>query len=452
MSLRGEGMSVLNGLDGLDEVCEKALAEHGCPSVSVAVAQGDELVFARAYGRADPGTDRAAGPETVYGLASVTKSFTALAVCLAADRGLLDLDAPLSGAHRWAPTARQLMRHRGGFPAYYDFHYGDRPGPIDPGAYRRQVREPGGGFEYSNHGYHVLGGLLEEATGRPLRTFLREQLAEPLGLASFEFGDAYPGSGPVAVRCTADGRAYPDCWTSHPAAGAGWATAGDVALFARRSAGLLRPETAAAVLDGLPITDRLGYGFGRIVQREGGAVISSHGGGMGGVAAMMIDLPDRGLSLAVLTNSTNKAARDAVVRHLMAAQAPEFDPGHLQPVSDPARELTLSPGSWAGVIDAPEGGIPVQVDLLDDRRVRLRLADHPPVTVPAAASRQWDVQFVADVQLPTADARLNSPSVGLALRADGDGLTGRAVAFKNGDHDGLLGPFLVHPCRLRPAG
>ncbi|MFD8483012.1 serine hydrolase domain-containing protein [Kitasatospora sp. NPDC059673] len=448
-------MSVLDGsgvLDGLDEFCEQALTAHGCPSASMAVAQGEELVFARAYGLADVAANRAATPETVYGLASITKSFTAIAVCLAADRGLLDLDAPLPGRHPWAtvPTPRQLMQHRGGFPAYYDFHYSEDPSPIDPAAYCRQVREPGSDFEYSNLGYRELGRLLEQATGQPLRTFLREQIAAPLGLSSFDLADLPPADASVAQRYTPDGRSYPGCRSSVSSAGAGWATAGDIALFARRCARLLRPATAAAVLDAPPITDRLGYGLGRIVQRANGSVISSHGGGMGGVATMMIDLPDRELSLAILTNSTDKSARNAVVRHLMDALAPEFDPGHLQPVTDPAAALTLTPGSWTGHIETADGEIPLDLSLLTDGHVRVRLADLPPVTVPAVASRSWSIQLAADLQLPTRDARLNSPSFGLELRTDGTGLTGRAIAYKNGDREGLLGPYLVHPCRLRP--
>ncbi|MFJ5927073.1 serine hydrolase domain-containing protein [Kitasatospora sp. NPDC092948] len=440
--------------DGLDEFCGQVLAAHGCPSVSVAVAQGEELVFARAYGLADVAAGRAATPETVYGLASVTKPFTALAVCLAADRGLIDLDAPLPGTHPWAavPTPRQLMQQRGGFPGYYDFYYGAAPLPIDPAFYRRQVRAPGSDFEYSNHGYRELGRLVEQATGLPLRTYLREQIAEPLGLTSFDLADAYAGPAPVAERYTAGGRVLPDCLTSHPSAGAGWATAGDIALFARRSAGLLRPATAAAVLDGPPINERLGYGLGRVVQREGGSVISSHGGGMGGVAAMMIDLPDRELSLAVLANSTDKAARDAVVLHLMAGLAPEFDPGHLAPASDRTRDFTLAPGSWAGHVESPDGEIPLRLDVLPDRRVRVTLADLAPATVPAIASDRWDVRLGTDLQLPTADARLNSPSFGVELRAEDGGLAGRAAAYKNGDRAGLLGPYLLHPCRLLPAG
>ncbi|BAJ26140.1 MULTISPECIES: serine hydrolase domain-containing protein [Kitasatospora] len=452
----------VDGLSGLDEVCERVLAETGCPSVSVAVAAGEELVLARAYGLADVAAGRAATPGTAYGLASTTKAFVALAVCLAADRGLLDLDAPLAaGFGRTAPTPRQLLCHRGGFPGYYDFSYESAYRPVDIDRYRRQLHEPGGEFEYANLGYQELGRLLEAVTGRATADLLREWIAEPLGLADFAYAHVHPGPGPAATRYTPDGRPYPPVRNGHPAATSGWATAGDVARFARRSLGLLKPETAAAVHVGPAIFDAdgldsggLGYGLGRVFQRTAdGAVLSSHGGGMGGVASMMLDVPARGLSLAVLANSTDKTARDAVFRYLTAALAPECDPRHLAPSAEPGLPCTLAPGSWSGQVATPDGDtVPLAVTALPDGRVEVRLADHPPVTVPAAASARWDVRLVAPLQLPTPDALLNSPSFGLELRLrDGD-LTGRAIAFRNGDREGLLGPYLPHPCELRRQG
>ncbi|MFF2659798.1 serine hydrolase domain-containing protein [Kitasatospora sp. NPDC058032] len=441
----------VDGLDGLDEFCAEALAEHGCASVSVAVAQRDEVVLARAYGHASVADRRPATAETVYGLASVTKAFTATAVCLAAEDGLLDLDAPIPGGFRWtAPTPRQLLRHRGGFPAFYSFHYGTGPLPVDLDRYRTLVREPGTGFEYSNLGYQELGRLLEAVTGQDLGDHLRERIAEPLGLASFGFGPAHPGPAPVAERYSADGRAYPTCFTGHPAAGAGWATAGDVALFARTASRLLEPATVAAMDDALPIDERLGYGLGRIVSRGPGPVVHSHGGGMGGIATMMIDIPERETSVAVLTNSTAKAARDAVVGHLVGILAPGFSNDQVNPAVERTRPTALAPGVWTGEIGTAEGDVPLRIGILADGRVELRLADGPAVTAPGTASERWDLLVSAPLQLPTADARINSPSTALELRAGRDRLAGRAVAFKDGDRDGRLGSYLVHPCALRP--
>lgn len=441
---------MLAGLDRLDEFCTQALAEHGCASVSVAVAERGELVFARAYGQADLADRQSATTETVYGLASITKAFTATAVCLAADEGLLDLDVPIPGCFRWtAPTPRQLLQHRGGFPAFYNFHYGAGPLPIDIDRFSTLVRKPGTDFEYSNIGYRELGRLLEAATGQDLGAYLRERIAKPLSLTSFGYGPVYDGALSVAQRYSADGRAYPTCHSGHSAAGAGWATAGDVALFARTGSQLLRPATVAAMYDAVPINEHLGYGFGRIVSHGTGPVIRSHGGGMGGVAAMMIEIPERELSVAVLSNSTNKAARDAIVNHLMGVLAPGFHSDQLNPVTERTRPMALAQGEWAGEISTVEGDIPLRIRISAGSQVEVRLADGPPVTAPAVASQRWDLRAAAPMQLPTADARVNSPSLALELRVDQNGLVGRVTAFKDGDRDGWLGAYLVHPCVLR---
>ncbi|MFC1438504.1 serine hydrolase domain-containing protein [Streptacidiphilus sp. N1-10] len=437
--------------DGLDELCTQVLAEHGCASVSVAVVERGELTLARAYGQADVTNRRPATPETVYGLASVTKAFTATAVCLAADEGLLDLDLPIPGSYRWtAPTPRQLLQHRGGFPAFYNFHYGDGPTPIDIDPYRTLFREPGTDFEYSNIGYRELGRLLETATGQELGAYLRERIVEPLGLSSFGYGPVYDGTSPVAQRYSADGRAYAACHSGHSAAGAGWATAGDVALFAQAASRLLQPATVAAMYDAVPINEHLGYGFGRIVSHGAGPMVRSHGGGMGGIAAMMIEIPEHELSAAVLANSTDKAARDAVVDHLMAVLSPGFHRDQINPITDPNRPMALAQGDWAGEIGTAEGDIPLRIRILADRQVEVRLADGLPVTASATASRRWDLRAAVPMQLPTADARVNSPSLALELRSEQNQLVGRATAFKDGDRNGWLGAYLVHPCVLRP--
>jgi CubicO group peptidase (beta-lactamase class C family) len=252
---------------------------------------------------------------------SLTKPITATAVCLAADEGLLDLDtpvAPVPGRHRWpAPTPRQLLQHRGGFGAHYDFHFGAGEPPIEADRYAVLYRAPGSAFEYANLGYGLLGRMLEAAGGQELGEFVRGRVFGPLGLGGGGLGSVYPGPGPAAVGYTVDGRPYPVCRSSHPGAFQGWASAAELALFTQSYERLLKPETAIAVRDALPVNDHLGYGLGWCVSWGGGEgrpVVQSHGGGGGGVATMAITLPERRLSVVVLSNCTNKAARDAIVR------------------------------------------------------------------------------------------------------------------------------------------
>lgn len=436
-------------LEELGDFCTDALATHRCPSVSVAVAEHGEVVHAAAYGSADLATGRPATPGTAYGLASITKPVTATAVCLAADAGLLDLDAPVPGDYGGtAPTARQLLRHRGGFAAHYDWDYGDGGRRIDADRYAVLHREPGTAFEYANLGYRALGGLLERTTGQELGAFVRQRIFEPLGLTDCRLGRTYPGPAPSAARHTIDGRPYPDYGCSHPGATLGWATASELALFAQSFDRLLKPETAEAMRDARPVNRHLGYGLGWCVSYGDGPLVLSHGGGGGGVAAMLVAVPERQLSVAVLTNSTGKAARDAVVRHVLSTLVPGWTDRHISPApDDPVLPVTLPEGEWSGGIVTPEGEVPVALRIREGGWAELRL-DGRSALAPALASAARDLGAEFAVQLPTADARVSSPLLGLELRLEDERLTGVARAFKSGDAEGLLGNLLSHPCVL----
>lgn len=438
-------------LDGLAEYCTKALGEHDCPSVSIAVARRGEVVLERAYGWADIEDRRAATTATAYALASISKAVTATAVCAAADDGLFGLDDPVPGPDgEPAPTVRQLLQHRAGVGAYYDFHYADTPRPIDSDRYQVRFREPGSGFEYANLGYHRLGRLLERAGGRSLADCLREWVFEPLGMADTHLADRYPGSAPIARRYTPDGRAYPPVASSGtPAASSVWTTAADLARFGHLAPSLLRPETAAAAVAGLPITEHVGYGLGWIVSTGPGPQIRSHGGGMGGVAAMLIAAPEQELSVAVLTNSTNKAARDAIVEHVMTELVPGYRTEQITPfAADPARPLTLPAGSrWAGKVATADGELPIGIEVLTENQISFAIGGEA-VTAPAGAHAEIGLRAVAELQLPTADARVNSPLLALELNEVDGRLVGRATACKAGDGTGWLGNFLPHRCEL----
>jgi CubicO group peptidase (beta-lactamase class C family) len=102
-------------------------------------------------------------PERPYPWASVTKPATALAVLVAFEEGSLDLDEPAGPP---GSTVRHLLCHASGL--------GPEPGP--------PMGAPGANRIYSNAGYAVLAGLLEERTGMSFAAYLRAGVLEPLGM------------------------------------------------------------------------------------------------------------------------------------------------------------------------------------------------------------------------------------------------------------------------------
>jgi CubicO group peptidase (beta-lactamase class C family) len=190
----GELNTALKGR--LEEILKERVSEH-CPSVFATLFQGEQILFALGVGETRIG----AGPPTsasVYRIASCSKSFTSTMLLILRDRGLLDLDSPITNfvpEFRQAsgervfnpPTVRMLMSMSGGLPS--DDPWADRQESISNETLRDFASSgvhltcaPGTRFQYSNLGYALLGQVVDVVTSRPFREVVREEIFEPMGL------------------------------------------------------------------------------------------------------------------------------------------------------------------------------------------------------------------------------------------------------------------------------
>ena len=186
------------------------------PAVGLAVGVLSEGRFEPAcHGRADLASGVPVTEHTVFRIASITKTMTAIAVMQLWEAGLIDLDAPASDylrAYRLIlrdprfrqPTIRQLLTHTAGIPdarhltdlLHFDWGPWDARPPIfsvpfgdalpSLGEYYRDglevVADPGSAFAYSNPTFATLGQIVEDVSGLPLDRYLREHIFEPLGM------------------------------------------------------------------------------------------------------------------------------------------------------------------------------------------------------------------------------------------------------------------------------
>jgi len=176
---------------GWDEVAQVA-AERGGAS-SLVVVQGGEVVFEQHVG---------ADPHALFYSFSVSKPFTALAVHLLAQRGLIELDAPIArywpefaanGKHE--VTVRHVLSHRGGAPYSTGSAIGDAlrmsdwESSVDAAARARLRYRPGTVAAYGllSFGF-ILGELVRRVDGRPIARFLGEEFIAPLGLEDTYLG------------------------------------------------------------------------------------------------------------------------------------------------------------------------------------------------------------------------------------------------------------------------
>ena len=187
----------------LDQIVDAVLARHPLAGLSIGVVSRDGLGATAMRGVA--GAGRPVDIDTVFRIGSVTKTMTALAVVRLYETGRVGLDDPVNdhlnglslvGRPRWRPaTIRHLLTHTAGIgelAAWRDVltrmgGLAVRPGQAVPGVerYHGQLRldvEPGTKWAYANHGFNVLGLMVEQMTGEPLADHLRSLIFDRLGM------------------------------------------------------------------------------------------------------------------------------------------------------------------------------------------------------------------------------------------------------------------------------
>jgi len=311
----------------VSEAIAAAVAEDmsrlGIPGLSIALAEGGGLRFAAGYGLADVENEVEATADTVYRYASVSKPITATAALQLAERGRLDLDAPVwryctaYPPKPWPVSPRQLLCHQGGVRSYAQGeqglvrHFGSVPEALvlfkdDPLAY-----EPGTGVRYTTYGYCLLGCAVEGAAGRPFIDVLREDVFAPAGMTATVVDDPHvlvphraggylrTESGELANSGLAD-------MTYKVPGGGLCGTAPDVARFgsALISGRLLGRATLDAMLTPQKLRNgRLtGFGLGLTIGTRAGHREAWHIGGQERVSTLLYLRPDTGLSIGILSN------------------------------------------------------------------------------------------------------------------------------------------------------
>lgn len=347
----------------VDSMVRATLLTQGVPSVSVAIARGDEMLVHRAWGRADVASGRAADPSTVYAIGSNTKQFTAALVLRLAERGRLTLGDSigrhLSGLRpEWRGiTIEQLLNHTSGLQRSYINParvQEDLPGDslVAQAARDTMASRPGTTFLYSNAGYLLLGVLIEKLYGKPYAAALREEIAQPLGLATLRScGDVEAGGTATGYNRAFDGTLSPPV-AVHPSqqlgAGGICSTAADLAKWNRALHGgrvlSQASYTAMTTPRGAAIPARYGFGVSVAPAPWGGPAITHGGQDVGGFVSEHGWYPADSLSVTILYNVVPRVA--AVSTHGIAALALGHTP---PPTPNPAPEPAVAATPATGI-------------------------------------------------------------------------------------------------------
>lgn len=322
------------------------------PGAVLGIVIDGELVWVKAAGVQDLGSRAPVTPDTVFRIASMTKSFTAMSILKLRDEGKLSLDDPVA---RYVPalaglpyptqdsptlTIRHLLTHSEGFPE--DNPWGDRQLARSDETMREWLRAgipfstaPGTAYEYSNYGFAILGQIVARVSGKPYADYVRDQILLPLGMRSSTLHMSAVPKEHIALGYRWEDNKWKDevplAHGSFGSMGGLWTSARDLARYVAFLMSAFPPRDEAergpvkrssaremqqawrfqgtsmgrAALDA-PLqlsTSAYGYGLG-ISQDCRFNYVVGHGGGLPAYGSLMRWLPEQGVGLVAMGNVT----------------------------------------------------------------------------------------------------------------------------------------------------
>lgn len=320
----------------------------------ILLVKSGSVVYHEAFGWKDREAQSPMELNSVFGIQSITKTYTATAVLMLVEEGGITLDDPARSFVASVPDddvrIRDLLTHTSGL----DYRYAELP---PPGVWFDSLREfvdgleiyraaPTGTFAYADLNYFLLGLIVEEVTGAPVERFIERRIFEPLGMNdSFTTYDpALPWAARVPSRYrfsewAREIRRFRDSplyetpvpwskpwWPYFPAANGLYTTPMDHAAFMvmwlnggeLNGQRLLRPETVAEALRPHAERGLLDYyGLGwevRDTLRTAGRPSDFRHGGIDGT--MDIAFPDEDVVIIIFTQTAGDIAREAIIGRL----------------------------------------------------------------------------------------------------------------------------------------
>jgi len=325
-------------------IVSEEIERHRIPAFSIALVDGDNTVWARGFGTVDSAPGRvgatSASADTVYRVGSVSKLFTAIALMQLVERGVVELDAPvtsylpqfrLAGRTESPITLRQLMCHRAGIVRespvgnYFDASEPGLAATVDSLATTGLVYVPGSRTKYSNAGVAVAGHVLEEMASTSFATYLKRTILEPLGMhrSAFEPAPAVVEHLANARMWTYDGDEFdaPRFELGTSPAGSMYSTVRDLARFliVLFRGGELPGAAGGRLLEqasletmwtpqfAAPGASR-GFGLGFAIGETRGHRVIEHRGAIYGFSTTLRALPDVGLGVVAVSamDGTNR--------------------------------------------------------------------------------------------------------------------------------------------------
>jgi CubicO group peptidase (beta-lactamase class C family) len=439
------------------------------PSVSIAVAKDGNVIWQEAFGWADKTEKRAATPETIYSLASLTKSLTATGIMLLAEKGEIDLDesiekyiSPLTlksyAYDSKKVTVKHLLNHTSGLPTHFNYFYADEE--ASPPSFEETLdrygftaHEPGTSFRYSNLGYGLLGFAISKISQMPFASFMEDKVFVPLGMNRTTLNiESYTGKN-VATRYDSEGNALPGMQCDTPGAGSAYSTSRDMMRFAlyllgnrlTGSESILSRDSIKRMMSEHSESSKHSYlenayccpGFFSRQHKAGFREIW-HEGGWDGASSLLKIVPEENIAVVTLINAFNSEYATEITNKIIAAMvgSNKFE-GHSSGLASGQGKRTIPDelvGTWKGEIKTYAGSIPIMMCFAQDGSISASAGDQT-----ESAKINWSYFYLIestasgifgsfDGRIPTDDTKRYPHNILLSVKKAGENLIGEATA------------------------
>lgn len=324
----------------IEAVVEGEMSGQSIPGISIAIAVDNQIRYAKGFGMADLENAVSAKATTVYRTASIAKPLTATAIMQLAEKGKVDLDAPIQKycasfpEKPWLITARLLLGHLSGIRHYQK--RGESSGTEHYFTIEESMKifkddpllhEPGAKYTYTTYGYSVLGCAIEGASGIRYDEYMQQNVFRPAGMEHtgidelffiipnrargyMKLDEATHSQLPNAIKTRVKIGQVLNAQlhdTSMKIPGGGLAsTAVDLVSFgmATLKGRLIKETTLEKMWTSQKTKDNkeTGYGLGWGIGTVAGMKLISHSGGQAGTSTLLFILPEKGIVLAAMSN------------------------------------------------------------------------------------------------------------------------------------------------------
>jgi N-acyl-D-amino-acid deacylase len=325
-SITGKDVPALRDFDAL--LLDYLKRNKSIPGASLAIARDGRIIYARGFGCADVETREAVEPDSLFRIASVSKTFTSAAIMLLVQRGrlklsdqafpLLDIHVPLDKKSQVDTrlntiTIHHLLCHTGGWartsaknpfetwtgfdPMFFPVEIArnlEVPSPAGPADIVRFMTtrpldfDPGTRYAYSNFGYCVLGRVIEKVSSVPYGEFVRNELLQPLGIKDARLGKSLlSGRTPHEVHYYPSGDKRPNSKNVFGGPDVQWCYGGfELEAMDSHGGWIATPSDLVGFAASLEVSTRLGALNAESIQRIFARPAET------GFAANGVDLPD----------------------------------------------------------------------------------------------------------------------------------------------------------------